>query len=87
MEQIDLLEDSIYELRVKVKQLHASIGRMFQTELITDDMIAEALDEETDITGYDSLKVIYNSWGGDPVDNTDAMSTFMFILNKIRSYQ
>lgn len=77
-------EEWIDELRMEIKHKNLTIARMSQTPLITDDMIAEALDNKVDPDEYDTLRVIFNSWGGNPIDNTDAISSFKYILKRIR---
>lgn len=83
----DYLEQQIYELKKQVKDINYTIARIFETETITADMIAQALDDNTDPQNYQDLKTIYCSWGGNPRDNTDAVARFTKILNVIRSYQ
>lgn len=77
----------MHDLRVEVKRLHKAIGRMFESGLITDDMIGEALDDKVDIDDHYSLEVVFNSWGGNTNRNSDAVEQFISILEKIKSYQ
>ena len=76
----------IYDLRVQINQLHLTIGRMYENERITADMIAEALDQEIEPDDSYSLEVIYNSWGGKENRSAEADEQFFEILNKIKKY-
>lgn len=76
----------IYDLRVKINHLHLAIGRMFESGLITDDMIAEALTNNESIDDISSLKVIFCSWGGDKERADQAAEQLSLILKKIKSY-
>lgn len=86
-EEIDAHDNWVYELQVKIKRLHAAIGRMFEKELITADMIAEALDNNESENDLDSLKVIFCSWGGSKEQADEVATKFSLILKVIRSYQ
>lgn len=80
----------IQELRMEIKRHNETLGRIFAKGLITSDMIAEALDKDAHENQFsrDTLKVIYNSWGGNAhYANLEAMSQFTDILKTIRSYQ
>lgn len=94
-EEIDEQEQMVYDLRVEIKRLNASIGRMFEKGLISHDMIAEALDDKIDPDDIDSLRVIFSSWkeNNDNIVIDDNMTVdlavahFVLILKTIRSYQ
>jgi hypothetical protein len=77
----------IYELQTKINHLRLAIGRMFESGLITDDMIAEALDNNTATDDTDSLGVIFCSWGGDKIYKEKAQEQFALTLATIKSYQ
>lgn len=77
----------MHELRLEIKALNAQIGKMFEKGLITNDMIAEALDEKVDPDDHYGLEVIFNSWGGKSNRNSDAVEQFELILTTIRSYR
>lgn len=77
----------IYDLRVEVKRLHAAIGRMYEKNGITADMIAEALNNKEDDNDRAALAVIYNSWTEKSVDaSSSTIDTFVLILKTIKSY-
>ena len=77
-------EETIYGLRLELKRSNMIIARMMQTALITDDMIAEALDDKIDTDDHASLEVIYHSWGGKSNMASDAIEQFIEILAIIK---
>lgn len=85
-QELDDTLDRLQELRLQVARLHATIGRMFEKGLITDDMIGEALNEGTNADDQDGLQVIFNSWGGNTTRSEEAANQFALILKTIKSY-
>lgn len=80
-------EEWIYELRCEIKRKNLMIANMYQTPLVTDDMIAEALDDKIQPDDHASIEVIFNSWGGKTNMRSDAVEQFIKILETIKGYE
>jgi hypothetical protein len=77
----------MHDLRVEIMRLNAALGRMFEKGLITDDMIAEALNDKIKPEDKESLSVIFCSWSGDKTLREKATEQFKLILQTINSYK